>query len=132
MPEIPDHELEYIFSRSSGKGGQNVNKTETRVQLRWNPFRSAILNQDDKELLRNSLKNRLTTNGDILVVCGTERSQFANLRKARHNLSILVENALKRPKKRLKTRPTKSARLKRLDNKRKISLKKISRRNTDY
>lgn len=105
-----------------------MNKVSTRVQLRFNINRSAILSEDEKNILRIKLNNKLTSEGDILVVCDENRSQYANLAVARHKLALLVQNALKRPKKRLKTRPTKASRLKRLDNKRKLSIKKINRR----
>lgn len=131
MLEIPDHEIEYQFSRSSGKGGQNVNKTETRVQLRWNPGKSAILTEDQKSFLSNRLKNRLTAAGDIIVASSTERTQFANLRIAKQKLNQLVENALIRPKSRRSTRPSRAARLRRLESKRRISMKKASRRVED-
>ena len=128
MRSIPENELEFTFSRSSGKGGQNVNKVESRVQLRWNPERSAALSSDDKMFIKKSLGGRLKHKGDILVTCDEKRSQFANLAIARHKLLSLVQNALKRPKNRLKTRPTRSSRLNRLEKKRKLSIKKRNRK----
>ena len=132
MRDIPENEIEYKFSRSSGKGGQNGNKTETRVQLRWWPGKSAILSNEEKYIVGLNLKNRLLSDGSIIVVSSSERSQLANIRRARHNMAFLLQNALKRSKKRLKTHPTRASRLKRLENKRKISMKKINRKINDY
>ena len=129
---IPHNEIDYIFSRSSGKGGQNVNKTETRVQLRWNIFKSRVLTAEQKNTLKESLKHWISGQGDVMVVCAAERSREANLRLGVHKLTILVQKGLKKAKIRRKTRPTGSSRLKRLENKRILSLKKKSRRNIEY
>lgn len=128
MFKIPENELEYSFSRSSGKGGQNVNKVETKVSLKWDMGRSQSLDDGEKNLVRTVLKNRINKDGYVVVVCDEKRTQFANLAVARYKLAFLIQKALKRPKKRFKTIPTKASRLKRLEKKRKISLKKQNRR----
>ena len=78
MIKIPDQELEYTFSRSGGKGGQNVNKVSSRVQLRWNIRRSKIISEIDKEYLENIFGRRLTSRGEVMVDCDENRTQFAN------------------------------------------------------
>ena len=128
MIKIPNNELKILFSRSSGKGGQNVNKLATRVQLKWKPQSSNIFNFEDRDYLAERLKSKLNKEGELIVECSQNRSQSANLNLARHKLAFLVQNALKRPKLRLKTRPSRQSMLKRLQNKRKISEKKHSRR----
>jgi ribosome-associated protein len=129
---LPESELEIMFSRSSGKGGQNVNKKSSRVQLRWNIKNSKFISENDKLMLGKVLKGKLTTSGDLIVVSERERSQIANLRDARYRMMEMVKKALIRPKKRLKTAPNRVARLKRMENKRKISLKKKGRKFIEY
>lgn len=125
---IPENEFELLFSRSGGKGGQNVNKTSTRVQLKWNIGRSVSFSDEEKSLLRENLKNRLTTNDELIISVDEERSQFANRERAISRLESLVENALIRKKKRKATKRTFASHLKRLDSKRKISQKKRGRK----
>lgn len=129
---FPEREIIYTFSRSGGKGGQNINKTETRVQLRWNVFSSKFYSADQKSRIAFFLKNRLTVAGDLIVVSSSERTQSANIRLGKHNMAGILEKALIRPKKRLKTHPTKGSRLKRLEDKRKISIKKNNRKYNDF
>lgn len=128
MNRIPEKEITYLFSRSGGKGGQNVNKTSTRVQLFWSIGQSATFSPEDKSWLFFVLKNQLSKDGKLIITSSAERTQKANLFSARHKLEQIVQKALKKPKIRHKTRPTHSSRLQRLENKRLISVKKQQRK----
>ncbi len=112
---IPAHELEITASRASGPGGQHVNKTSTRISIRWNVPHSAALSVEQKERISQKLASSITSEGDIIVHYGALRSQHQNKEEALKHLAQLVRDALRIPKKRKKTRiPTgvKEARLK--------------------
>jgi ribosome-associated protein len=115
---IPDAELEITTSRSSGPGGQHVNKTDTRVSVRWNLEASAALSDMLRSRVRRNLESRLTESGDLLVHCDTHRSQRRNRDEALQRLAALVREALVPPKFRRKTRPSAASRRQRLENKR--------------
>lgn len=115
---IPEEEILKIFSRSSGPGGQKVNKVETRVTLRWNVNNSLAFNEEKKMKIQNYLQNRLTEDGDLIISCQKTRSQFQNLEIARSRLNDLISKALESEKIRIPTKPSKSAKEKRLKEKR--------------
>ena len=115
---IPDAELEITTSRSSGPGGQHVNKTDTRVTVRWNLEASTQLSEAQRDRARRNLESRLTADGDLLVHCDTHRSQRRNRDEALQRLAALLRAALVPPKFRRKTRPSAASRRKRLENKR--------------
>jgi ribosome-associated protein len=125
---IPDNEITINFSSSSGKGGQNVNKVESRVQVSWNVDRSNFFNYEQKQQIKQVLKNKLTNEGNIQVVAEAERSQLQNRMQAVERLNTLVQKALHKAKKRVPTKPTWGAKLKRLTNKRTVSILKKSRK----
>ena len=115
--EIPDTDLEVAFVRSSGPGGQNVNKVASAVQLRFALARNTTLRDDVKARLRQIAGQRVTDAGELLIVARESRSQEQNRRLAEERLLDLVRRALVAPKKRHATRPTRASRERRLDTK---------------
>jgi ribosome-associated protein len=113
--EIPDHELSVSFLRSSGPGGQNVNKVATAVQLRYDLEHSRALNDAAKLRLRTLVGRRLTADGSILIVARNHRTQERNRREAEQRLAEFIRRALVVPKLRKPTRPTGVARERRLE-----------------
>ncbi len=101
---IPDHELEITASRSGGPGGQHVNKTSSRITVRWNARTTTALNDEQKQRVLEKLQAQLTTEGDLIVHSGSARSQQQNKEMALKRLGDLVRNALHVPKRRMKTR----------------------------
>jgi len=120
-------ELEFTTSRSSGPGGQNVNKVNSRVTLRWNVKGSSVLTPEEKELLLQKFSSRLTTDGEILLSSQDKRSQLQNKEEVIVKLESLLQKALAKKKKRKPTRPSKGAVQTRLDKKKKHSDKKKNR-----
>jgi ribosome-associated protein len=125
---IPESEVELSYARSGGPGGQNVNKTATKVQLRWNPRSSTALSAEDLALLETRLASRLTKDGELLVSSERYRDQGRNVDDAVERLVHLVRRAIRRPTPRKKTRPTKASRERRLAGKRRRSELKRQRR----
>lgn len=122
---IPASELVFSASRSSGPGGQHVNTTDSRVQLRWDLQESAALTEAQRIRLLQSLSSRLTDAGQLILACDTHRSQLRNRLEVAQRLASMVREALVPPKPRKKTRSTKAAKERRLDDKRRrSSLKK--------
>ncbi len=115
---IPEKEISESFSRSSGKGGQNVNKVSTKVELRWNVDASSAFSEEDKEKIKQALGNRMSKNGDLIITAEEERSQLQNRQRAMEKLNKLVEEALKTEKERVPTKPTRSSKERRLEEKR--------------
>lgn len=129
---IPGDELHVTTSRASGPGGQHVNTTESRVQLRWNPVASRALDEGQRARLTDALAARLTAAGDLVIACDAERSQHRNRDEARRRLADLVRRALVRRKPRRATKVPRAARMKRLEQKtRRSRLKQLRRRPKD-
>ena len=112
---IPWNELEVSVTRSSGAGGQHVNKTNSAVQLRFSISNSLVLSDYQKEKVRKKLAHRLVQNDEILVRCEEERDQKRNKDTAYENINKLINTALIEPKKRVATKPKKSSIKKRLN-----------------
>jgi len=125
---IPAAELSVSFARSGGPGGQNVNKVETKVELRWTPGGSVAVSEGLRERLLKNLANRLTGAGELVVTSTRTRDQSRNREDAREKLVDLVREAVKPPKIRKKTRPPKKVAANRLAEKRVRSLRKSDRR----
>ncbi|WP_321298072.1 alternative ribosome rescue aminoacyl-tRNA hydrolase ArfB [Marinifilum fragile] len=124
-------EFEFITSRSSGPGGQNVNKVNSKVELRFSVFDSNILSQEEKETIFKKLYHHINSQGILSVTAQTERSQVLNKEIAIQKFYQWIELALKPVKPRKKTRPTRASIEKRKTDKQQLSKKKEGRRKPD-
>lgn len=125
-------EVQFSASRSGGPGGQNVNKVNTKIELRFPVQESEVLDENQKQLIFLKLKNRMNNEGELLVTSSAERSQWRNREKAIQKFFELIEMPLTKPRKRKKTRPTAASRLKRLENKKQLGQKKQLRKPPDF
>lgn len=125
--QVPLSELVYTASRSSGPGGQHVNTTDSRIQVRWNVLETAALTETERARVRNKLASRLTESGDLILASDTHRSQRRNREEVTERLAAMLREALIPPKPRKKTKPTRASRERRLDEKRKKSRTKKDR-----
>ena len=128
---IPRAELEAKATRAGGPGGQHVNTSSTRIELRWNVRTSRAPSDVQRERLLERLAARLDGEGAVRVVASEHRSQRQNREAAETRLVELVRRALHEPKARRATKPSRAAKAKRLDEKRKHSDKKKQRRQRD-
>jgi ribosome-associated protein len=125
------NELVFKTSRSSGPGGQNVNKLNTKVELRLDIRNSAHLTDNEKELILNKLSNRINNEGILIIVSQSERTQLRNKENAIEKLYELIEEALTVQKERKKKKLSKTAKEKRLKEKKIVSERKNLRKDID-
>ncbi|MEE2677497.1 MAG: alternative ribosome rescue aminoacyl-tRNA hydrolase ArfB [Myxococcota bacterium] len=124
---IPGVEIREAASRSGGPGGQHVNKTNTRVSLRWNARKSGAPTALQRRRLLRRLAGRLTRAGDLVVHASRHRSRSRNRELARERLAELVRDATASPRKRVPSAPSKAARQRRVQDKRHRSQVKRTR-----
>ncbi len=120
-------ELSFKASRSGGKGGQNVNKVSTKVELRFNVMDSSHLTEEQKELISSKLQNRINNDGFFVISSDEKRTQLANKETVIKRFYELLDKALQKPKPRKKTKIPKAVKEKRLSDKKKKSDIKSSR-----
>jgi ribosome-associated protein len=119
------------MSRSSGPGGQHVNKVNTRVELRFDVTSSVLLTGEEKIRIFARLATRINKNGVLILASQSERSMTGNKEKVIERFHDLLQRALRPEKKRKKTRPTHASRVRRLNNKHELAEQKARRRLTD-
>lgn len=129
---IPEHELEITTSRAGGPGGQHVNKSDTRITIRWNVKTTQALTEEQKARAVQNLQSKLTSDGDLIIHNSTSRSQQQNKENARAQLAQEVAKALYVPKKRMKTKVSKTAKESRLQTKMQRSTVKKMRNKKYY
>jgi ribosome-associated protein len=122
------NEVIFKAARSGGKGGQNVNKVSTKVELYFNVYDSFCISYEEKITLLNKLSNRIDKNGVLKLTSETERSQFRNKQIVTEKFKSLLKEALIKKKKRLKTKPTAGSKEKRISSKKLVSTKKTMRK----
>jgi ribosome-associated protein len=130
--ELPADELLVTFSRSGGPGGQNVNKVESKVELRWSPATSRVLDERQRARVLAAWKDKLTEAGEYLIRASEHREQGRNLEAARARLATQLRSALAEPKVRRATKPTKGSQRRRLtDKKVRGEIKRLRRDGSD-
>lgn len=129
---VPEHLITAKASRSSGPGGQGVNKTESKIELRINITDAAWLNEEQRHRLIKNLSPMITHDGDLIVRCQETRSQQENYRIALDKLNNIINEAIKPPKLRKPTRATKASKKRKAEQKSKQSRKKQQRRSQNW
>lgn len=132
MANLPDiealiSESRFEATRSSGSGGQNVNKVSTKVILLLNVLGSGVLNQEQKDIFLSELHTRISKLGIFRISSGRERTQLANRKLVVEKFFKLVEKAFETEEERIATKPTKGSKLKRIESKKALSSKKADR-----
>lgn len=125
---LPDRELTWRFSRSSGPGGQHVNTTDTRVEVVWSLSETTALTDEQRARAAHTLRGRLREDGTLAVVSSQYRSQHRNREAARVRLEELVAAAIRPPKTRRATKPSRASLARQRDSKRRRSEVKQNRR----
>jgi ribosome-associated protein len=125
---IPESELRFSFARSSGPGGQNVNKVSSKATMHWDAVQSPSVPDDVKQRFLTRFKSKLTTQGEIVIVSQESRDQPKNIQLCLDKLRAMLLEVLTPPKKRRPTKPTKGSKVRRLDAKKNKSQTKQNRR----
>ncbi len=125
--KIPEDEIRFDFARSGGPGGQNVNKRSTKVVARWDIGASQIFDDEQKQKIRETWRNKVNRNDELFAEVSEERSQHQNRAIAIERLNNLANSALIPQKERIPTKPTKSSVEKRIEEKKKVGEKKRMR-----
>ena len=118
----------FSASKSSGPGGQSVNKVNSKVELRFSISDSLLLSDEEKELIFEKLKNKINKKAELIVVSQSARTQIENKEIASNRLNEIISKALKKTKQRIATRIPRSVILKRLKSKKRISTNKNLRK----
>ena len=121
-------EIKFKTARSGGSGGQNVNKVETMVEGYFKVQDSQLFSLEEKDLIKQKLANKITDEGFLLVKSQTERSQLGNKEEVIRKINTLIKQALIKPKKRKPTKPSKAAKEKRIESKKKHGERKEARK----
>jgi ribosome-associated protein len=132
MPEVPESEIEIDYARSSGPGGQNVNKRSTKAVISWNIRASAAFTEEQMAVIEAELANRINKEGAIVIQADATRSREQNRVAAIETLQRIVRKALTPQKERKPTKPSKAAKRRRLDEKKMQSIKKQRRVRKDW
>ena len=130
--KIDKNELEYQYTRSSGAGGQNVNKVSSKVVLRWNVISSTSIPASVKARFLKKWATRITSDGDIIVTSELTRDQARNKEDALAKLNEMISIVRLPPKRRIKTKPTRSSKERRLKEKKVRSTNKENRKKVDW
>lgn len=130
--EVPERELDVRYVRSSGPGGQNVNKTSTKAVVRWNVRGAAAVREDVKARFLARFSSRVTDAGDVVVTSDRFRDQPRNLADCLARLAAMLEEVAAAPVRRKPTRPGRAARERRLESKKTRGAVKSMRRRVDF